>query len=156
MMEFDPYKWFLKISRGWLILLILVNLGSLAIFAADKDDQNWGFLYSSIVANISVSYLVLIFMWMNRDALTMYQVTESNDPFHEWVWFSSPSIERWVTRLCFVVWMTPNLMHLFSLSGALSWMVGIFFIISLIWWTFIFIMMLKSFFSKEDSLLLPR
>lgn len=156
MFELNGYSLFLKISRWWLYLLIVVNFIGLTFFSVDKDADNWSYLYTSIVANIVVSYLVIAFMFLNHDGLNYPDVSESVEPFHEWVWFYCPSLERWCVILCFSGWMIPNIMHLFYLSGWLSWIIGLFCIVSLIWWGFVVSWMIVSAIRSDQSLLLPR
>lgn len=152
----NPYYWFMRISRGWLYCLIFLNFVSLAFFSLDKDENGWGYLYASIVLNIVVSYLVLVFMLMNYEGWSDLKVIDSHEPFHEWVWFYCPQAERWIVGLSFVSWVIPNFMHLFNLHHWLSYCLGIFFIISISWWFLIGCLMIRSFWNRDDSLLLPR
>lgn len=138
------YNLFATSARWWFFSLIFVNLISLFFMnTLTQGTTGYGFTYASMVLNIIVTYLILAFMFLNYHAIEAEGDGNTTKPFHEWIWFGSSYLEKWVVGLSFFTWMIPNFVHLFYMNG-LGYFLGVFFILSAIYWFVVMGAMFRS------------
>ena len=138
------YKLFVMTVRCWFFSLLTVNFISLMFMnVMEQGTKSYGFCYTVTIFNIILSYLILLFMLLNYKTIEEEYTGRTNKPFHQWIWFECTNIEKYMIGLYFLVWLVPNFVHFFHMEK-LGYLLGIFFILSDLYWFAVLGVMFKS------------
>lgn len=132
---------FTKTARLWFYTLIFANHISLFfVNTLTQGNEAYSFSFATMVCNIVISYLVILFMFLNYRSI----MAEEIKPFHRFVWFDCSLYEKWAIIISFAIWMLVNFIHLFYMKG-LGYFQGVFFIFSAFYWSMVMGAMYRSY-----------
>ena len=108
----------------------------------DHSSSSYEEGFAGIVANVLLSWIIFIYLYYQVKLVN--NVYDSSKPFCDWVWFTDNVCHRYTIALTFLVWTIPNIILSTSMSG-ITWLIGLYFIFSLMYWLVVVISMIYSY-----------
>lgn len=145
-------KVFLVSFFTWLGSLIGTNLlGLLCINLINQHTKPYEYGFAGITSNLVAGYLIFIYLFCHSGRGSD-QIYDPQKYFCDWVWFTENIAIRLFISFIFLVWMIPNIILISEPMSGVTWLVGIQFIISLIYWTGVIIYLCGSAYRKNRDI----
>lgn len=131
----DIQHLFVSSFRVWFGFLLSLNIiGIFFINLLEQESQAYQFGFAGIVSNLIVAYLILLY---NHFQINQEKKEEPfydpEKPFSQWIWFTDNQCHRTIMGIVFFIWLIPNFLLIGKMSGV-TWLIGLHFVVSLIYW----------------------